>query len=198
MPDLSPEAFWERYRAEMIVFLTRLGTSLVIFVVFWLVGSAVQRLVARAVQVRSHNPDLVLFLGRSAKLILIAFGLVTALATLGVDVTALVAGLGLVGFALGFALKDMISNALAGVLILLYKPFHRGDLITVDPNQGVVVEINLRYTVLHTEELRILIPNSTLFTNVVKVSTKAPGEPVATPAPATPPAADGDKGTGPP
>jgi small-conductance mechanosensitive channel len=173
MPDLSPEALWARYHAEMVALLVRLGASLLVFVIFWLVGSAIQRLVARVVAARSLSPDLVLFLGRSAKLVLIAFGAVTALGTLGLDVTALVAGLGLAGFALGFALKDMISNALSGILILVYKPFRRGDQITVDSNQGVVVEINLRYTVLGGEDQRILIPNANLFTNVVKVSTKA-------------------------
>jgi small conductance mechanosensitive channel len=171
----SLEAFWQRYYAEVIAFVTRLGTSLLLLLLFWLAGAILQRLVVRVTQPRALNPDLVYFLGRSAKLVLLALGAVTALGTLGVDVTALVAGLGLLGFALGFALKDMVSNALAGVMILMYKPFRRGDQITVDTNQGTVVEINLRYTVLHAEGLRILIPNATLFTNVVKVTTPGSG-----------------------
>ena len=56
-------------------------------------------------------------------------GLVTALGTLGVDVSALVAGLGLTGFALGFAVKDTISNILAGVLLLVYRPFSKKDYV---------------------------------------------------------------------
>ena len=59
-----------------------------------------------------------------AKLSLIVFGLVTALGTAGVNVSALVAGLGLTGFALGFAFRDVLSNLLAGVLILLYGHSH--------------------------------------------------------------------------
>jgi small conductance mechanosensitive channel len=173
----SLEALWQRYYAEIIAFSVRLSTALILLLLFWLIGSLLQRLVARLTQPRALNPDLVYFLGRSAKMVLLTIGAVTALGTLGVDVTALVAGLGLAGFALGFALKDMVSNALAGVLILLYKPFRRGDQITMDGNQGTVIEINLRYTVLQAEGLRILIPNATLFTTVVKVTTPGAAPP---------------------
>jgi small-conductance mechanosensitive channel len=85
----------------------------------------------------------------------------------------MVAGLGLVGFALGFALKDLLSNFLSGLLILIYNPFVRGDTINVTGNEGKVVEINLRYTVLQGEEKRILIPNATLFSNPVIVVRKS-------------------------
>jgi small conductance mechanosensitive channel len=97
---------------------------------------------------------------------------VTALGTLGINVSALVAGLGLTGFALGFAFKDALSNLLAGILILIYRPFMRGERISVTGLEGEVAELNFRYTVLRTPEKRILIPNSTLFTNAVTVMEK--------------------------
>jgi small conductance mechanosensitive channel len=53
-------------------------------------------------------------------------GIVIGLGTMGVDVTALVPGLGLTGFALGFALRDAVSTLLAGILIILYQPFQVG------------------------------------------------------------------------
>ena len=70
-----------------------------------------------------------MLLARAAKIALITLGAVTALGNLGVDVSAIVVGLGLTGFALGFALRDTISNLLAGVLILLYSPFEIGNRI---------------------------------------------------------------------
>jgi small-conductance mechanosensitive channel len=89
-------------------------------------------------------------------------------------VSALVAGLGLTGFALGFALRDVISNTLAGVLVLLYKPFRRGDRISVAGSEGVVSQIDLRYTTLVVdEETRVLVPNSTLFTNSIRVQPRS-------------------------
>lgn len=82
---------------------------------------------------------------------------------------ALVAGLGLTGFALGFALKDSIYNLLSGVLILLYKPFKISNIIKVAGYDGDVVSINLRYTELISDGNKILIPNSKLFTDPITV-----------------------------
>jgi small-conductance mechanosensitive channel len=90
------------------------------------------------------------------------------------DVSALVAGLGLTGFALGFACRDILSNLLAGTLILIYRPFQRNDRIAVLGFEGIVIEIGLRYTALQAEDKKILIPNSNLFTNPVTVLEKRP------------------------
>ena len=116
----------------------------------------------------------------------IALGLIVGFGTMGVDVTALVAGLGLTGFALGFALRDAVSNLLAGVLIILYQPFRSGDRIEVAGSAGRVVGINLRYTVLDAGDRRILVPNSNLFSNSVIVHRDA-GRTVRPPAPTAAP-----------
>jgi small conductance mechanosensitive channel len=67
---------------------------------------------------------------------------------MGVNVSALVAGLGLTGFALGFAFRDVLSNFLSGVLLLLFRPFRVGNHISINDLEGEVVSIDLRYTVL--------------------------------------------------
>jgi small-conductance mechanosensitive channel len=108
--------------------------------------------------------------GTIIKTVMIIIGLITALGTLGIDVTAMVAGLGLSGFALGFALKDAISNMLSGILILFYHPFRCGDRIKVSGCEGIVKDINLRYTVLAGEASEFLVPNSVCFTNWVAVA----------------------------
>jgi small-conductance mechanosensitive channel len=113
--------------------------------------------------------DLFDLLGRVASVSLILFGFITGLGTVGVDVSALVAGLGLTGFALGFAFRDVLSNLLAGVLILLYRPFSRGDRISVTGLEGMVTHIDLRYTNLECDGNLVLIPNSSLFTNPIIV-----------------------------
>ena len=108
----------------------------------------------------------------------------TAIGTIGIDVKALVASLGLTGFALGFALKDIISNSLAGALILFYKPFHRGDHIDVAGSEGIVGSVDMRYTTLVVSDgQRILVPNSSLFTNTIRVTDKgqAPAADLMTP-----------------
>jgi small-conductance mechanosensitive channel len=102
--------------------------------------------------------------------VVLVFGLISGLGTMRIDVSALVASLGLTGFALGFALRDAVSNLIAGVLILLYEPFSVSNTISVGTNRGVVAEINLRYTVLRTETgTMIYVPNSTMFSSSFSV-----------------------------
>ncbi len=163
---------WQPLLNNFLLFLPRLVTGLLILIVFWAVGAGLERLVRRLAATRRLDPGLTSFLARGAKIVLLLIGLLTALGTLGLDVTALVASLGLTGLAVGLAMKDMISNAVSGILLLMYKPFRHGDHIAIDPHQGRVVEINLRYTVLDADDKTIFVPNSNLFTNVVTVLKK--------------------------
>jgi small conductance mechanosensitive channel len=157
----------------LIQFLPRFGAAVAIFFGFWLAGRLLRGIVRRFGNTRRLSQDVVNMMVQIAETSLLIFGTITALGTIGIDIWAMVAGLGLVGFALGFALKDLLSNFLAGFLILLYNPFVRGDVIAVSGNEGQVVEINMRYTVLQNNEKRILIPNSTLFQNNVIVFKRA-------------------------
>ena len=81
----------------------------------------------------------------------------------------LVAGLGLTGFALGFALKDAISNLVAGVMIVLYKPIKLGNYIEVSNSKGTVIDLNLRYITIKGEGAVRLIPNSLILSNKVSI-----------------------------
>ena len=98
-----------------------------------------------------------------AKNIIMIIGFITALGTMGIDVSAIVAGLGLTGLAFGFAFKDMLSNFISGVLVLIYKPFNINDSIEIDKYKEVVIDVNLRYTVINQEGDEVLVPNSFIF-----------------------------------
>ena len=95
--------------------------------------------------------------------------------TLGIDVSALVAGFGLVGLAVGLALKEIISNVFAGIMVIIYKPFKENDHIAVTTFEGRVAEINLRFTMLEAGEKRIYVPNAMVISNAVVVD-KAAGK----------------------
>jgi small conductance mechanosensitive channel len=164
------DAAWQTMVNEVVVYLPRLGLALLVLLGCWLLGSGSERFVNRLISLHGIDTGLIYYLSRTARITLIFVGAVTALGTLGVNVTALVAGLGLTGFALGFAMKDLLSNALSGFLILFYKPFHFGDEIEVTSLKGHVREVNFRYTVLDAEGKWIYIPNGNLFTNPVQVT----------------------------
>ena len=160
---------WSAVWLQLITYMPTVGISLALFGAFWAGGSAANRVIRRFGDARDIDANLTSLLGRSAEVGLLLFGIVTALGTLGIDVTALVAGVGLTGFALGFALKDIISNVLAGILVIVYKPFQQGDHISVKSLEGRVVEINLRYTTLTADGKTIFIPNAMVFSNAVTV-----------------------------
>jgi len=152
-----------------VLFLPRLAVSIATFLGFWVAAAVLQAVVARVGGRSYPGDDVRRLIQRVLKVGLLTFGAVTALGTTGIDVSALVAGLGLTGFALGFALRDILANVVAGTLILIYRPFRRHDRVSVAGFEGTVSDIDLRYTTLQTEGKRILIPNSTLFTNAISV-----------------------------
>lgn len=155
---------WEQLK----LFGLRFGCAVLVFLGFWLAAFVAGKVIEHFSSRLGPGREELLQLGaKVARIGIQIFGGVTALGTLGVDVSALVAGLGLTGFALGFALKDALSNILAGAMILFYRPFQRGSRITVSGFEGVVTQIDLRYTRLQGKGHDYLLPNSTLLTNAI-------------------------------
>ena len=150
--------------------IPQLVSAFGLFIGFYIAGLVVKKVINSLSLAKHLNPAIVRLLGRTAKNLLILLGLITALGTLGADVSAMVAGLGLTGFALGFALKDILSNLISGILILLYEPFKLNDSIVVDKYEGKVVDINLRYTTISQAGNDVLVPNSFLFSKPISVN----------------------------
>lgn len=162
---------------QIIAFFPKFLVSIIIFLAFYATGSILKKI---TIKLGSREDDykqkIFVLIGSTIKTVIILTGLISALGTLGVNIAALVAGLGLTGFALGFALKDALSNLLAGILILFYQPFRYGDKIKVSGCGGIVADINLRYTTLEGDDVEYIIPNSVCFTNWVAVSKEAVGD----------------------
>ena len=154
---------------EGTVWLLRMIGVVAILITFYIISKVLKRIIITAIGRLELDQNLIALFARVSSVMVMIFGFVTALGTVGVDVSALVAGLGLTGFALGFALKDTISNLLSGVLILLYQPFQVGDRIKISSFEGLVVSIELRYTKLEAESSKVLIPNAKLFTDPITI-----------------------------
>jgi small-conductance mechanosensitive channel len=143
-------------------------TGTIVFVVFLAIAAIVRAVISSATRRVGLEPTVSLLASRVISGAIVAFGLLTALAQMGLNVSALIAGLGLTGFALGFALKDVFANLVAGVMVLVYRPFALGDEISVAGQEGCVQEIRLRDTMLrHADGALVFIPNAKLVTEVV-------------------------------
>lgn len=164
----------DRLLAASLLFLPRLLGGVALLAGFLIAARIVLMLLRRAAPFARLDPDLQTFLGQVARGALIALGIVTALGTTGFDVTALVTGLGLTTFAVGFALRDVLANVMSGLIVFAFRPFRRADHIAVAGHEGTVVEVDMRYTTLGAEGRTVLVPNSLLMTNVIVVH-RAPG-----------------------
>ena len=103
-----------------------------IFVLFWIFSKIIQLMIKNILSSKNSDTNISRVLSGIIKNIIMIVGFITALGTIGINVSAIVAGLGLTGFAFGFAFKDMLSNFISGILIFIYEPFQLGDTILVD------------------------------------------------------------------
>ncbi|MBI3158693.1 MAG: mechanosensitive ion channel family protein [Chloroflexi bacterium] len=123
-------------------------------------------LLARSLRARRTDPEFVALLARLLRGAVLALGIVLALEQAGADVSALLTGLGILGFTLGFALQDISKNFVAGLLILLNQPFDLGDTVEVNGFTGKVMDINLRDLRLESVDGRyVRIPNGDVMTS---------------------------------
>jgi small-conductance mechanosensitive channel len=134
----------------------------------------VRAAVTRAASLREASTGSAVVLGRIAGGLatLVVFLIAAAVAFPSVSAADLFNLLGIGGVAIGFAFRDVLQNLLAGVLILLTRPFRIGDQIRHGEQEGTVEDIWVRATVLRTyDNRRILIPNASLFTDKIEVIT---------------------------
>ena len=140
-----------------------------IFIIFWIAGKILMNMVQKMLDEKSPHANISRVLGSIIKNLMVIVGFITALGTMGVNISAIVVGLGLTGFAFGFAFKDMLSNFISGILIFIYEPFSLGDIIEVEGKKGKVIDINLRYVTIESENQNILVPNSISVSKVIIV-----------------------------
>lgn len=147
--------------------------GVVAFIIFLLLARAAEAFVRR-VTGRGLSEQAGIALGRIAKWVVVALGLLTAMAIIfpSVDIATLVGALGVTGVAVGFAFRDILQNFFAGLILLLTEPFQIGDQIAVGDFEGTVKKIETRATVIHTYDSRdVIIPNAELFIDSVVVNT---------------------------
>jgi small conductance mechanosensitive channel len=99
----------------------------------------------------------------------LALGVMIALSQMGVSLGPLLAGLGVLGFIVGFALQDTLGNFASGMMILIYRPYDVGDVITAGGVTGKVRDMSLVYTVINTfDNQKMVVPNSKIWGDVIQ------------------------------
>ena len=151
--------------SNAVSLVIKVALAILIFVVGrWLAKKAVA--IAQKVMLRSHLDDTVAsFLGRLIYGVLLVVVALAALSKVGVQTTSVVAILGGAAVAIGLSLKDQLSNFAAGIMIVTFRPFVRGDYVQILGHTGTVTEISLINTHLTTTTNHdIIIPNGDITT----------------------------------
>ena len=100
---------------------------------------------------------------------ILLLGILIALSQIGISLAPLLAGLGVAGFIIGFAMQDTLSNFASGMMILIYRPFDEGDMIEAGGVYGCVNKMNLvSTTILTLDNQTIMVPNNKIWGDVIK------------------------------
>ncbi len=160
---LDPEAWPQigrRILGRVVAWLPSLLAALVVLLVFFAfhrVAAGILRRVMGRTRADPAAQDIAL---RLSKYVLLGLGLVMAASQVGINVASLLAGVGILGLAVGLAAQDSLANLMAGITILWDRPFRIGDNVTISGTFGKVKEIGLRTTRIRTvDQLDAILPN---------------------------------------
>jgi len=163
--DLMP--YFVEYGIEVIGAITILIIGLVLSK--WL-GRRVERYFEHSDR---FNETLEPLFVKAVRILVIAVTILAVLNKFGVETASLIAVLGTIGLAIGLALQGTLSNIASGIMLLVLRPFNIGDTVDIGNTSGVVDEIGLFVTEMHTfDNIAITMPNSKVWGNEIKNYTK--------------------------
>ena len=158
--------------ANLIELMTSWAINIVLALVIFIVGKWVAYRVEKTLEnfliKREIDAVLVDFLGTIARALILIIAIVAAVDVLGIPATSFMAIIGAAGLAIGLALKDSLSNFASGVMLVLFRPFTKGDFVDAGGIMGTVEEIDLVATLLVTpDNKQIIVPNALMYTSAI-------------------------------
>lgn len=148
---------------KIVAYFPNLFGAVVLLIVFWFLTSVARKLLSSILQKSKVPNEVQNLLLRIAHYAIVVIAALTIADQLGINVTSLVAGVGIAGLALSFAAKDTIENIISGVTIIIDRPFKAGDWIETGNLHATVTDIRLRTTVLTTfDNETIVLPNKVI------------------------------------
>lgn len=165
---MSLTTILQQLLVDFLTLLPSLIAALVVFAVGLYIASIVRRLVRRGLERRTQNSQPITLLSQLSYWLVVILVAAISLQMVGFNLTAFLAGLGIAGITIGFALQDVSKNFIAGVLMLIQQPFDIGEFIMVDDYAGTVEAIDLRATQVRTADGKlVLIPNGEVMVSAI-------------------------------
>ncbi len=146
--------------------LPLLFAAIVVVILSFIFAGFIKKIVLFRLRNRDLGQEIMILVGRTTYAVIITLGVIIAFNIMGLDLSSLIAFLGV---GIGFALKDLLSNFIAGVMILTQKKFQIGDIVKIDDNLGKIIEIDARTTQIQAfDGTNLIIPNAKMITAVVQ------------------------------
>ncbi len=154
----------EYLNAYVIPWAINIVMALVIFVFGRWLAKGLTKWIGRLMAKGKVDATLTTFLGNIIYAALMVVVAIAALDQLGVDTTSVMAIFAAAGLAIGLALKDSLANFSSGVMLVLFRPFNKGDFVEAAGVAGIVEQINIFNTVMRTGDNReVIVPNSQIY-----------------------------------
>ncbi|MCD8402983.1 mechanosensitive ion channel family protein [Tenacibaculum finnmarkense genomovar finnmarkense] len=163
------------YRFNLDSFFGVLGYVLLVIFISWIASRMIRYVIVQIIKRRKigrYGGTSILFLRNSVKFFIGIFSIIYIISTVPAfrsKATLIFSGAGILAAIIGFAAQAALSNLIAGIFIVLFRPFRVGDYIKLDQERvGIVEDITLRHTVINNfENKRLIIPNSVISTDSV-------------------------------
>lgn len=164
LANLEPAAL----KARLVGNLSNLFGAILILICFYILYRLISFLLKRILKRTRVEKVLINIIDTILRVILLVFALIMVAKMFGINVSSALAGIGVVGIAVGFAAQDTLSNIIAGFLIFIDKPFRVGDYITYADEYGRIEEITIRSTRIRTQDnTYVVIPNQKIINEVL-------------------------------
>lgn len=163
------------YFEQVSSLIPNIITGIIILIMAVVLGKITYKIIARITQKRWQDSIISNFLAEIVKWVFYLFGVIIALSIVGFTgiASTIFAGAGVSAIVFGFAFKDIGENFLAGIILVLKRPFEIGDIIEIQGCKGTVKDLDLRLTHLRNAEGKdIYIPNSSILKNTLINYTK--------------------------
>lgn len=169
---MTPEK-WEKIISNLMQFGINFVAAIIIFLIGKWAARMVSRLFEKGMAKSKLNKTLVSFVKNIIYYGILIFVAIASLNKLGIETNSFVALIGAAGLAVGFALQGSLANFAAGVMIILFQPFHVGDTIEAAGAIGTVHEIDIFNTIMITaDKKRVIVPNAKITADKITVHTK--------------------------
>ena len=148
------------FQPVILTFIGRVAIAIALFFIGRVLARFAKRIVRKIMTKAQIDPTLTAFATNILFYAIMAFVVLAVLGQLGIETTSLIAAIGAAGLAIGLALQGSLTNFAAGIIIIIFRPFHVGDWVEVDGYSGYIIEIELLATTLKTLDNRtVVIPN---------------------------------------